>query len=336
MTYLISGGTGLVGSFLIDTIQQRETLDNRDYLFTCRSLESQKKLEEKGLKTIKADLTDFDSLKKAILDVDVVINLASLANDWAKWNDLYKTNVIGVKNLIKACVSSNTDVFLIHTSSTGVHGHYIPEVPIDESFPFNPTSIYQKSKYLQEKEIWDYSKENDWKNFCILRPPSVIGPRDTKTLLPIFNAIWENKFPILKGGNGYTSFIHPHDLSKALLLVAKNPDKTRGQAYHLKSFECLFKDFLKLIVNTINPPNPPRELNYHLVYTLAVLSEVYAKLTGRPTTLNRYRVTKFSRSRRYIDKKIKDHLGFNPEKDLKTTISESYEWFVKNKQFPPA
>ncbi|WP_455139451.1 NAD-dependent epimerase/dehydratase family protein [Candidatus Hodarchaeum mangrovi] len=336
MTYLISGGTGLVGSFLIDNIQQRESFDMRDYLFICRSLESQKKIEQKGLKTIKADLTDSESLKNAILDVDVVINLASLADDWAQWSELYKVNVLGVKNLIKACISSNTDTFLVHTSSTGVHGHYIPEIPIDESFPFNPTSIYQRSKYLQEKEIWDFSKENGWKNFSILRPPSVIGPRDTKTLLPIFNAVWQNKFPVLKGGNGYSTFIHPYDLSKALLLVAENPEKTRGQAYNLKSFECLLKDFLQLIVDTVTPPAPPKEINYYLVYSLAVLSEIYAKVTGRPTTLNRYRVTKFSRSRRYIDKKIKNHLGFNPEKDLKTTITESYEWFVTNNKFPPS
>jgi len=336
MTYLISGGTGLVGSFLIENIIQRESFDKRDYLFTYRSLESQKKLEEKGLKTIKADLTDPASLKKAIVDVEAVINVASIADDWAKWNDLYTVNVLGVKNLIEACFSSNSDAFLIHTSSTGVHGHYIPEIPIDESFPFNPTSIYQKSKYLQEKEIWDFSKENGWKNFSILRPPSVIGPRDTKTLLPIFNAVWQNKFPVLKGGNGYSTFIHPFDLSQALLLVAENPEKTRGQAYNLKSFECLLKEFLTLIVNTINPPTPPKEINYHLVYFLAVLSEVYAKVTGRPTTLNRYRVTKFSRSRRYIDKKIKDHIGFNPKKDLKTTITESYEWFIENNQFPPS
>ena len=75
-------------------------------------------------------------------------------------------------------------------------------------------------------------------------------------------------------------------------------------------------------------------MNYRLVYTLAVLSEIYAKFTGRKTTLNRYRVTKFAKSRRYDDSKIR-RLGFTPEKDMETTLDESFKWLTENGHFPP-
>ena len=74
-------------------------------------------------------------------------------------------------------------------------------------------------------------------------------------------------------------------------------------------------------------------MNYRVVYTMAILSEIYAKLTGKHTTLNRYRVTKFALSRRYDDRKIRQ-LGFTPQKSMKTTIDESYEWLTQHNLFP--
>jgi nucleoside-diphosphate-sugar epimerase len=336
MVCLITGGTGLVGSFLIEMLIEDPNYDNNQCRVITRSTESMINIQKKGLKPIKADLCNENSLKKALKDVTVIFNLAALASDWASWNDLYKVNVEGMENLIEACLNNNTEPLLVHTSSTGVYGHYIPSNPIDETYEFNPTSIYQKSKYLQEKAIWDVYEENGWEEFSIIRPPSVIGPRDMKTMYGIFKAVYERKFPILRNGTGYLTFIHPYDLCSALLLINENRGKAQGNVYNLKSFECTFIDFLDYIVKKINPPKLPKHRSFRLVYTIAVLSEIYAKLTGKRTTLNRYRVTKFAYSRRYLDKKIKEELGFSPQKSMEETIDESYEWFLQQKLFPPS
>lgn len=334
MVYLVTGGTGLVGGFLVETLANEKHYDNNECKVIVRTPKCKAKIEEIGLIPVKADLNDPETLKTALKDVDVVFNLAALADDWVGWTELYRVNVEGMNNLIEACLKSSNDPFLAHTSSTGVYGHYIPNTPIDESYKFNPTRIYQKSKYYQEKAIWSIHETEGWTNFGIIRPPSVIGPRDTKTILPIFKAVYERKFPILRNGKGYISFIHPYDLNAALLLLSEKRKKSNGQVYNLKSFECLLIDFLNYIVNKINPPKPPKRRNYQLVYTLAVLSEIYAKITGKKTTLNRYRVTKFAHSRRYNDYKIQNELGFSPKKTMKVTIDESYEWLSKNGFFP--
>ncbi|MFX0087507.1 MAG: NAD-dependent epimerase/dehydratase family protein [Candidatus Hodarchaeota archaeon] len=333
MVYLVTGGTGIVGSFLVELISNDDSVDNGDCRVIVRSPEKKVYIEKLGLSPILADLNDKKSLKIALKDVEVVFNLAAKASDTIGWDELYRVNVLGMKNLIEECLSANSDPFLSHASSTGVYGHFIPSKPIDENFRFDPTSIYQKSKYFQEKVLWEVYGEEGWDNFGVIRPPSVIGPRDTKTILPIFKAIWEQKFPILKNGQGYSTFIHPHDFSSALLLLYKKRNQTKGQAYNLKSFECLLFDFLKCITDKINPPIPPKRMNYQLVYTIAVLSEVYTKITGHQTTLNRYRVTKFANSRRFNDQKIKK-IGFKAEKDMKTTIDESLEWCTKNNYYP--
>ncbi len=336
MVYLVTGGTGLVGSFLVEILANDTHYNNGECRVVVRTPESKAAIINQGLIPIKADLNNPISLKNALKDVDVVYNLAAIASDWAGKKELFKVNVEGMKNLLEACLKTNTDPFLAHTSSTGVYGHYIPNTPIDENYKFNPTSMYQKSKYYQEKAIWDLHDEEGWNNFSIIRPPSVIGPRDKKTILGIFKAVYEQKFPILRHGRGYLTFIHPHDLCKALMLLYENKNKAKGQAFNLKSFECRVIDFLDYVVRTISPPKPPKHVNYRLVYTTAALSEIYVKLTGRYTTLNRYRVTKFTLSRRYIDQKIRDELGFKPQKTMEATIDESYEWLVQHDLYPPA
>ena len=333
MVYLITGGTGIVGSFLLELLIQEESVDNRDCRVMVRNMEKKAQIEKLGLSPVIADLNEKTSTQNALKDVDVVLNLAAKASDTTGWDELYQINVIGMKNLLEGCLNTNTDPFLSHVSSTGVYGHFIPTYPIDENYRCDPTSIYQKSKFYQEKAIWNIHEEEGWNNFGIIRPPSVIGPRDTKTIYPIFKAVWERKFPILKNGKGFTTFIHPYDLSLALLLLYNKKNQTRGQVYNLKSFECLLVDFLNYITEKLNPPKPPKRMNYRLVYSLAVLSEIYSKISSKKTTLNRYRVTKFANSRRFNDQKI-IKLGYKPEKDMKTTIDESLNWCIEHDLIP--
>jgi nucleoside-diphosphate-sugar epimerase len=133
----------------------------------------------------------------------------------------------------------------------------------------------------------------------------------------------------------YATFIHPVDLTNALLLLETFKTTSRGQAYNIKSFECKMIDFLNYIVDLVNPDKLPSSMNYRLIYTVAVLSEIYSKLTGRKTNLNRYRVTKFARTRRYDDTKIRSELNFSPEKNMKVTLDESYTWLKEQGLIPP-
>ena len=334
LVLLVTGGTGLVGGFLTSKIAEESSLKERGCRVIIRNQDDKKLIENLGLTAIKADLTDQSSLKKALTDVTSVFHLAARADDWATWDELYRVNVNGLNNLVSVMRDSNSDPFLIHASSTGVYGHFIPSIPIDESFIFNPTSIYQKSKHYQEKLLWRHRDEEGWDNFSITRPPSIIGPRDKKTILPMFKAIFEGKFPILRGGKQYSTFMHPKDLCSAMILQEANQSITRGEAYNLKSFECRIIDFVNYISDVIKAQKPLKSRNYQLVYTAAVLSELYSKITGRKTLLNRYRVTKFSLSRRYDDSKIVKDINFIPEKNMETTIEESYQWLKTNNLFP--
>ena len=73
MTYLITGGSGLVGSFLLDLLAADVSIDKRDIHVIYRSSQNREKIEEFGFIPVKADLTDKKSLEDDIRELNADI-----------------------------------------------------------------------------------------------------------------------------------------------------------------------------------------------------------------------------------------------------------------------
>ena len=57
-------------------------------------------LTDIGVETIKGDITNKDDIDKALNGIDVIFNVASKVGMWGKWDDFYKINFEGTKNLV--------------------------------------------------------------------------------------------------------------------------------------------------------------------------------------------------------------------------------------------
>src|ERR1041384_3429805 len=67
---------------------------------------------------VSADLNDPSSLERAFAGADVVYHLASLISiNMHSWDDVYRVNVLGTRNVIDACLRSGVKR-LVHVSST--------------------------------------------------------------------------------------------------------------------------------------------------------------------------------------------------------------------------
>ena len=146
--------------------------------------------------------------------------------------------------------------------------------------------------------VWEYFGKG--LKGSILRSPSTIGPGDLKTFYRMCIAVKNRKFPQAGGGENSLTFIDVEDLSQALTLVGayKNHKIATDKAYNLYSFRIILRELLNYLVAEFNAQEP-KKINYRLAFGMAVLSEFYSKVTGKKTTLNRYRIRKFGASRRY-------------------------------------
>ena len=156
MKFFITGGAGFIGStltkFLLKKGHKVTIFDNFN-----NSSEAISDLIEDGAKSIKGDVTNYDSLAKALSEFDVAVHLAAKINVQESIQNPAETrnvNVDGTVNLLRACVENKIKK-IIAVSTAAVFG--IPkELPLSENSSTSPVSPYAKSKLAMEQYIREF------------------------------------------------------------------------------------------------------------------------------------------------------------------------------------
>ena len=116
MKVLVTGGTGFIGTHLVDELVKR----GEEVRSLVRETSDVRHLKKSGVELVYGDITDMDSLKKAVKGIDVVYHLVSGGSvstiSKEGYLKLRNLNVTGTKNLLKACSSSNIRKFLLFSS----------------------------------------------------------------------------------------------------------------------------------------------------------------------------------------------------------------------------
>jgi nucleoside-diphosphate-sugar epimerase len=191
----ISGGTGFVGSHLIDVALAAG--------HEVRALTRREQPQRDGLEWISGSLDDRAALQQLVTNADAILHVAGVisAPDAAAFN---KGNVEGTLAMLAAATAGGVHRF-IHVSSLAARE---PKL-----------SLYGASKARAEELV--RSSGLEW---SIVRPPAVYGPGDKETL---------ELFRMAKLGlmlmppHGHVSMIHADDLAR-LLLALTGPTAPSG------------------------------------------------------------------------------------------------------------
>ena len=153
MNILITGGTGFVGSHMIDYILDNET-DVKIYA-TKRWMEDTKNVDhinDDRFQFIDCDLLDGMSVKRAveISKPDKVFHFAAQSFPEVSFKIpviTLQTNVIGTTHLLESIKDSDYDPVVVSISSSEVYGNPSEdEIPIKETNPIRPANPYSISK----------------------------------------------------------------------------------------------------------------------------------------------------------------------------------------------
>ena len=150
---LITGGTGFVGSHMIDYILNNKT-DVKVYA-TKRWMEDTKNVDhiiDDRFEFIDCDLIDGASVKRAI-DIskpNKVFHFAAQSFPEVSFKIpviTLQTNVIGTTDLLESIKESDFDPVVVSISSSEVYGNpKEDEIPIKETNPIRPANPYSISK----------------------------------------------------------------------------------------------------------------------------------------------------------------------------------------------
>ena len=245
MKVLVTGGAGFIGSHLVNRLVEEgyrvRVIDN----LSSGRLENIKHHIDAGtLELIIGDLKDPQKASKAVKGVDVVFHFAanpevrvSTTNPEIHFNE----NVVATFNLLEAMRRKGVGE-LVFASSSSVYGEP-KEIPVDESAPMIPVSVYGASKAACENLIHAYSKLYGIKA-VVLRYANVIGPRLRHGVAWDFiNKLLKNpiELEILGDGKQVRSYIYIDDAVEATM-IAWRRSNANYEVYNVASEDWITVD----------------------------------------------------------------------------------------------
>ncbi|OOF69747.1 TIGR01777 family oxidoreductase [Rodentibacter caecimuris] len=212
MKILITGGTGLIGSALVEKL-----LPHTDITILTRSPQ---KAAARLPKTVKF-LTALSELKN-LDSFDIVINLAGEPIFTKRWTDsqkykLYESRIRLTAQLVKLINNTERSPYFISASATGIYGNRPNEKLTEDS------EIADNSFSSQLCRAWEETALHANTHTCIIRTGMVLSLQGgaLKKILPIYQAGFGGK---LGTGNQYWSWIALEDVIAAIqFLLKKRP-----------------------------------------------------------------------------------------------------------------
>ncbi len=302
----VTGASGFIGSNLVSRLVD----DGYDVTTFGRSGSVAKKLRDLPVKHISGDVTNIESLYKAMEGMDVVFHLAGLVSYKKKdMHRQYGVNVVGTRNVMEAALQCNVGR-VIHTSSVAAMG--IPDEgkigTEDITYNLGRRGLnYCDSKYAAEQEVKQFFEKG--LSVLILAPGITFGEGDKH---PHHHAIFTAlaKGALLGVPKGGVTFSDINDVVDAH--VAAIEKGRAGERYALVSANLSYRDAAK-IFSSIHGVRPPMfEIPSWFMIAMGSLAESALPLVGMQSPVSRQAAWLAQHKIFFSAQKAIDELGFKP------------------------
>jgi UDP-glucose 4-epimerase len=228
MKILVTGGSGLVGRYVVEELKLTHYVEILDL----------KKPDHSLLPYHPVDLLDEGATRERVRGFDVVVHLAGIPHPL---NDppekVFRTNTQSTYNVLEACAANGVRRF-VFMSSESVLGFAFsttrmwPEsLPIDERHVLRPEDPYGLSKVVCEKICNGFSRRTGMQTIC-LRPPWVWAPEPKEVA---FYKQLRAEYP--KWYKNLWAYIHVFDVAKAVRQCVESPNLPLHDSYFICASE---------------------------------------------------------------------------------------------------
>jgi UDP-glucose 4-epimerase len=226
MKALITGGSGFIGSHIVDQL-----LSNGFEVRIFDMVQSPWHKQNAEVEYYNGSLLSPDDLKMAMYDIQIVFHLAAVADVNDVFKDPYyaeSINVRGTANVLEAVRGNKQIERVVYGSTTWVYSN-ANSSEVNEDTPLNaPNNFYTTTKLTAEYYCQSYSKMFGVP-ISIVRYGIPYGPRARDAgVIPVFVDKAIRGVPITIAGDGmqFRNFVYVEDLAlgnvKALRTIAKN------------------------------------------------------------------------------------------------------------------
>ena len=341
---LVTGGTGFLGSHLLWLIYKK----NIKARVLTRTGSSKKQLHAiygfyypddlnsepyvgfvNHFEWVNADITEFDSLKDVMEDIDEIFHVAAyISYDKQGKNNLINVNFRGTQNLVNLALDRGISKFH-YVSSIGALERNEFNI-INESLrqPGKNSSVYSMTKYLAELEVWRGYQEG--LKGVIVNPGVIIGPGEISApSLQILNIILKGLRFFPSGSNGY---VDVRDVASCLLELAEK-EELYNERFLLVSESVTYKNLFEWIALGFGIKAPKYKARKSLAYMVSAVDWIRSLITGRKRSISPGLVRLSAKSYEFDNFKIKHAINYK-FRDISLSVKESCEFIIKQMDKP--
>jgi dTDP-glucose 4,6-dehydratase len=310
-TFLVTGGSGFIGSNFVRHVLDREAdchVVNLDKLTYAGNPANLSDVESDDRYTfVHGDICDPDIVGELFRNrkPNVVINFAAethVDRSIGSPDDFIKTDVFGVFTLLEASKKYGVDLFL-QVSTDEVYGS-IEKGSFQEDDQLLPSSPYSASKAGGDRLAFSYYVTYNLP-VIITRASNNYGPfQYPEKLIPLFvtNALEDRPLPVYGDGMNVRDWLFVSDHCSAIDFIVKNGE--HGEVYNVGGG------------NELTNIEITRSILKHL---------------GKGDELIQYVEDRKGHDLRYsLDCSKLQHLGWEPEHSFPEALAESVNWYKSN------
>ncbi len=323
MKTLVTGGTGFIGSNLIERLRER----GDEVLCIAKDALNAAALRALDVKVVLADLNNGIDWAPLLDGVERIFHLAGVTRSTST-SEYYRGNFSATRRFVEVvarhCPRLQRFVYL---SSLAAVGPSPDGRPLLEDAPYHPVSHYGKSKMLGEQEVL---RMRDRLPVTVLRPSIVYGPRE-RDMFDYMRIIRRGLQPLIGFRAKLFSIIHADDLVSGILAAGGHP-RCEDEVYFLSGDRIASMREIGTCIARAVSRRPVRiHVPHGLVYLAAALTELVAAVSRRPVLFN------FQKAREFVQpawvcsvEKARAHFGFQPRVSLEEGMRKTFEWYCSH------
>jgi farnesol dehydrogenase len=318
---LLTGGTGFLGRNVARSLAAR----GHELRVLARETSALEGLPE-GAAIVRGDVTDVDSLRRAVEGCEALVHLAALVKVWVPDPELFRAvNVGGLRNALAA--ASSAGARLVYTSSFMAVGPSGPE-PADESCVHSMMGIrnpYERTKAEADVIARDAAARGE--DIVILYPGVIYGPGDMtegNLVARLVSDHLRGKLPALVGpGNRLWSYSYVEDVADGHGLALEKGQ--RGERYFLCGQNATLTELFALVQEMTGVAPPRWHLPYPVASALGRGMWIWAELTGLAPQMTQGEVGVFREHWAYSSAKAERELGYR-SRPLREGLRATIDW----------
>jgi len=319
----VIGATGMIGHHTALAAQKQ----GYELVIIHRKSSNLSTINDLNFTSAIADLNNPDSLVKALINLDAVINCAAYyPTKPAPWKAEVKKAIAQMENFFAACTEVNLEKIVYLGGAIALPKH--PEgLPGNEELIY-PSQPIDKTPYLQVKWALDKlarEKAQEGLPVVIGIPSMCFGefdyvPTTGKLIVDIAN----QKLPGYIRGD--RNVIYAGDAGRGLLLAC---EKGRvGERYLFTGTNISMDDLVKRIAGIANVTPPKRIIPLPVARFVSQAQELKFKLLGGEVPqLSSTAIAVLALGQFLDGSKAQNELGFKTNLDLNQTIKRTIDWF---------